>query len=119
MDIGKLLASLRAEKGIYQKELAAYLNVSIGTISNYENGIHSPDLTTLCRLADYFNVSADYLLERTKYRYSLDSLNQKVADDYTVTNLINTTLELTPENRRSLVDYLELLKLRNRMEKEP
>lgn len=119
MDFGKLLASLRAEKGICQKELAAYLNVSIGTISNYENGIHSPDLTTLCRLADYFSVSTDYLLERTKYRYSLDSLNQIVADDYTATNLINTTLELTPENRHSLIDYLELLKLRNRMEKEP
>ena len=63
-EIGDILANLRREKGIGQKEMASLLNLSVGTISNYENGVHSPDLNTLCRLADFFDVTADYLLGR-------------------------------------------------------
>ncbi len=113
MSFGELLVQLRNKKKIYQKELASYLNVSIGTISNYENGVHTPDLSTLCKLADYFDVSTDYLLGRTDFAYSLDFLNKKIAVDYTVSDIANTTLELTPNNISSLIDYLELLKLRN------
>ncbi len=57
MNFGEKLYRLRVERGIYQKQLAAYLHVSVGTISNYENGIHSPDLKTLSKLASYFRVS--------------------------------------------------------------
>lgn len=41
MEFGEKLYRLRIERGIYQKQLAAYLHVSVGTISNYENGVHS------------------------------------------------------------------------------
>ena len=50
---GEILASLREERGIYQKELAAILKVSVGTISNYENNIHFPDQEALIQLAEY------------------------------------------------------------------
>lgn len=112
MEVGQILAELRTEKGIYQKELAAYLNVSIGTISNYEKGIHFPDLNTLCKLADYFGVTTDYLLGRTQYRYNPDTLNRSLTKDYTIANLVNTTLEFPQKDATALVDYVELLKLR-------
>ena len=41
------------------------LNISQNTISRYETGEREADYATLIRLADYFNVSTDYLLERT------------------------------------------------------
>lgn len=113
MAFGQILTQLRTEKGVYQKELADYLNVTIGTISNYENNIHNPDLKSLCMLADYFGVTTDFLLERTAYRHNLDTLNQKITVDCTISEFVNTTLELTPQNRRSLLEYIELLKLRN------
>ncbi|MDR2043929.1 MAG: helix-turn-helix domain-containing protein [Clostridium sp.] len=118
MDFGQSLLKLRNEKGVYQKELAAHLNVSIGTVSNYENGVHSPDLETLCKLADFFGVSVDYILRRTQSRQGLDTLNCKIATDYTVSSLINTVLELTPRNISSLLDFLELLKLRNERDRQ-
>ena len=62
MTTGRILTELRKEKEIGQKELAVYLNVSVGTVSNYENDVHSPDLSTLCKLADFFGVSVNYLL---------------------------------------------------------
>lgn len=113
MDLGKMLIELRRERGIFQKELAEYLGVSIGTVSNYEHGVHNPDPETLKKLADFFEVSTDYLLERTRYRYSPDSLNKPVTMEYTAGDIMNISLELNARNRESLADYLKLLMLRN------
>lgn len=110
MDIGQKITKLRFEKGIYQKELAAYLNLSIGTISNYEQGIHFPDLNTLCKIADFFGVTTDYLLDRTDYRCAPDTLGRQLTKDYTVADLVNTTLELPPQDVTSMIDYIKYLK---------
>lgn len=111
MDFGEKLYRLRIERGIYQKQLAAYLHVSVGTISNYENGIHSPDIKTLCRLANYFHVSADYMLDRTKYISPIDDLNRELIDHYTANDIMNLIIELSPESRQDLVKYLTMLSM--------
>ena len=59
------LKEIRKQRGITQLKLAMDLNISQNTISRYETGEREADYTTLIRLADYFNVSLDYLLERT------------------------------------------------------
>lgn len=53
------------KRGITQLKHAMDLNISQNTISRYETGEREADYATLIRLADYFNVSLDYLLERT------------------------------------------------------
>lgn len=65
INLGNRLLLLRREKGLYQKDLAEYLHLSVSAISNYENGTNDPDLQTLCRIADYYGVTTDYLLGRT------------------------------------------------------
>lgn len=59
------LKELRKKKGISQLKLALDLNINQNSISRYESGAREADYATLIRLADYFNVSIDYLLERT------------------------------------------------------
>lgn len=113
---GEILTSLREERGIYQKELAAILKVSVGTISNYENNVHFPDQEALIQLADYFGVTTDYLLGRTPYRYSLETLNQEYAPGMTVADLVNIIRQLDDKNAASLLDYIDLLQLRQRAE---
>lgn len=113
---GEILASLREERGIYQKELAAILKVSVGTISNYENNIHFPDQEALLQLADYFGVTVDYLLGRTSYRYSLDTLNEEYAPGMTVAELVDIVQHFSPQNTASFLDYIELLQLRQKAE---
>lgn len=115
MRFGELLAKLRKERGILQKELAKYLNVTVATISNYEKGVHAPDYETLIKLADFFDVSTDYLLQRTDYRSSISTLNEKLLVDYKVSDLLNAILELDQKSMTALVDYYELLSLRNSM----
>lgn len=114
MTFGQRLTELREEKDIFQKELAAHLNVSISTISNYENDVHYPDVIILCKLADYFHVTIDYLLGRTDYRYDPATLNRRLSKDYNVAEYINTTLELSPKDIADVLEYVELLKIRMR-----
>lgn len=59
------LRELRKSKGISQLKLAMDLSMSQNSISRYETGAHEADYATLIKIADYFNVSIDYLLERT------------------------------------------------------
>ena len=54
----------RKRKGTTQKEVASYLSISEDMYRGYEAGRNDPPLRRLCLLADYFDVSADYLLGR-------------------------------------------------------
>jgi transcriptional regulator with XRE-family HTH domain len=58
------LKMLREIKNLSQKDLAADLGLSRHTIGKYERNERLPDLNTFVMIADYFNVSADYLLDR-------------------------------------------------------
>ena len=59
------LKELRKKRGISQLKLALDLNMNQNTISRYETGEREADYRTLIKFADYFDVSIDYLLERT------------------------------------------------------
>lgn len=110
MNIGQKLFHLRTTRGVYQKDLADYLDVSVGTISNYENGVHSPDLDTLCRLAEYFHVSTDYLLQLTDNSDSMQELNQPLSQEYTVGKALNVMQELSEPGLHGMVKYISMVK---------
>lgn len=59
------LKELREQNNISQKELGQMLKVAQNSISNWENGIREPDTATLDKLADFFDISVDYLLCRS------------------------------------------------------
>ena len=61
----KRLRELLEKRNISQLKLAMDLGMNQNSISRYENGKHQADYKTLVAFADYFNVSIDYLLERT------------------------------------------------------
>lgn len=63
--IFKNLRSLREDNDIKQKEIAKYLGVSQNTYSQYENGVIALTDRILIMLANYYNVSIDYLTDRT------------------------------------------------------
>lgn len=59
---GERLSELRKDYGLTQKQLAARLFVSLQTISSYERGLTTPDDALKIRIAQFFNVSVDYLM---------------------------------------------------------
>ncbi|OPH54979.1 hypothetical protein BC351_30120 [Paenibacillus ferrarius] len=61
---GTRLRSLRKKTGLTMKELGSKFNLAESTISGYENGARKPDIEIMEKIADYFEVSVDYLLGR-------------------------------------------------------
>ena len=59
------IRDLRIDAGLTQREVAEYLNIKQNTYSQYEIGVLNYPVDVLCRLADYYHVSVDYLLGRT------------------------------------------------------
>ena len=86
----KNLRNIREDKDIKQKQIAAYLNVSQNTYSQYETGVISITAEVLIKLADYYKVSVDYLLDRTNnpkinkwgYNYGIHLPYNRI-DDFT------------------------------------
>ena len=61
----KNLRGIREDRDLRQKDIAKYLNVSQNTYSQYETGVISLTAEVLIKLSEYFQVSIDYLLDRT------------------------------------------------------
>jgi len=96
------LKQLRKENSLTQKELADKLNISKGSIAMYETGKRSPDNEILSIIADFFDVSTDYLLGRSNIRrYSEEIL------------AFNTTEHLTDDDLKLVKDLIETLKHKN------
>ncbi len=117
--LGERIKYLREDKGIYQKELAAYLHISVGTVSNYESGRHYPNPECLCDIADYFNVTTDYLLGHSDYKSSISDLNNLAISDFTVYEMVNSTLELNKQHQALLINMLKVLKENEKSKKLP
>ena len=99
---GELMAELRQDRGLTQKELGKALSVSTGTISNYENGVHYPDLEKLVQLADYFQVSTDYLLGRREYAKGHIYTQPHHSQDETLRKIIHSLLQLPADRQQAL-----------------
>lgn len=64
-DFARIITLQRKERQISQKQAAADLGISQALLSHYEKGIRECGLNFLVKIADYYNVSCDYLLGRT------------------------------------------------------
>jgi len=72
----KRLRALREDSDIKQKEIAEALQIKPNTYNRYECGVNEPDIAMLIKLADYFEVSLDYLLaHKPKNTHSLPDLS--------------------------------------------
>lgn len=78
----KRIKNLRETRGISQQRLASELNVTQAMVSKYELGVSEPDVNMIKRIAEYFGVSSDYLLELSddKTAISVSGLSQEEKD---------------------------------------
>ena len=70
------LKDLREDCDKTQKQIADYLGIHEGVYRRYEKGIRDVPVDILIRLADYYHVSLDYLVERVEKKYPIPSLLQ-------------------------------------------
>lgn len=111
------LKQLRIEKGKTQKEMAKDLGTTDVSIGRYEAGTREPKTDILNALADYFEVTTDYLLCRTDERKPNakdgQSSKERFQDVKTISaHRIGDIEQLPEEALDQLNDYIELLKLK-------
>ncbi len=103
------LRQLRVQNNTKQNTLANHIHRSSCSISNYENGVYEPDLETLTLIADFYEVSTDYLLGRTDYPAVPAYLPKAIYGQYTVGRFLNLLKHLSASDRKALVYGLQVL----------
>lgn len=103
---GDIFSELRKDKGLKQADLAKILFVSPGTISNYENNTHYPDVDKLIQIANYFHVTTDYLLGRCSSPLPPDIFSERIAEDITYGRFIEETKKLSQSRRSAFFQIL-------------
>lgn len=96
------LKLLRKQHSLSQQKLADILHVSQQSIYKYENGITSPDIDTLIRMADYFNTSIDYLVEHTDIPHKIEPVKETMLNKEEV-SLVDCYRRMTPTQKNLLL----------------
>lgn len=102
--LGKRLRYLRKENGLTQEQLADIFLLNKSSISRYEKGHQVPEIDTLNQIADFFDVSIDYLLGRT---------NTKQFENITeVENIFEYPNDLSSDEIKEINDYIKFIVLK-------
>ncbi|EOE7213258.1 TPA: helix-turn-helix transcriptional regulator [Clostridioides difficile] len=114
---GERLKELRLKKKLKQSELGKEIGISASTIGMYEQGRRFADQSTLIKLAQYFNVTTDYLLGFSKTNYSVNATIaglSPIQEDEIITNeSINETIKSKQKDVLIKKLYSESQKLNN------
>ncbi len=101
------LKELRKKANITQLEFAKKFNVSNGAIGNWESGKRQPDSETLSKLADFFNVSIDYLVGRTD-NPTPPTIDEQL--DGVEFALYGEVKDMTEAQKRDVLNFIKFLK---------
>lgn len=92
-----------------QEETGEKFGICASTLSNYERGVHQPDLEFIDKVAEYFHVSIDYMFGRTSFYSPIDQLNVLLSDSITVGDFLNIVLEYDHPHLEQLLSYMKYL----------
>lgn len=115
---GLRISELRESKNMTQEELAKHLGITRASLSHYETSRREPDIETLNKIADFFQVSVDYLMGRTndpqpisdvesvqQFTESLELSDEKILERFT---LKIDGRELTPEEAKRFIAFVRM-----------
>lgn len=113
--ISKRLKLLRESKELSQKDLASFLGVSPSTIGMYESDKRTPDSDMLNRIANYFDVTVDYLLGRSDIKKPFGTKSLKDSNEKKLSPEVETIAahlegkDITPKKMKLLKSYIDTL----------
>ena len=104
------ILSLLTEKGIQQKTFAENIGVTKHTITDWKNGRSKSYMKYIDKIADFFDVSADYLLEKTDDKSPLPKEAINIFDNVDMNAFSRQLYEqLTKEERKKVQEYILIL----------
>lgn len=105
MIIGEKIRELRLEKDLRQKDLAAKIHIAANTLSQFESGKANPSYDVLISIADFFEVSTDFLLGRSDDFGVISIKNQSAEFSSGGKELLEIYNAIEPEYRAQILEY--------------
>lgn len=99
------LKELRNEKSLFQKDVAAYLEIDRTTYAKYESGASEPPIETLIKLCNYYSVSLDYLVGRSNEKEIPADKANRVRNE-----VLDLLMDLSQEEVQRVGDFVAGLK---------
>ena len=100
------LKELRQEKGIRQEDLAKAISVQNYTIGNWERQRSEPNIQDLIKIANYFEVTVDYLIGRTN---ELEEIKTNLTLTQYEKNLLSTVAKLSRDDQFQVLGFAQAL----------
>ena len=111
VSLGERLTSLRNNRGLTQEQVSEAISVKRARYNSWENNIASPSIELLKTIANFFNVSTDYLLENQKDSYDdTDNILELLHKRPEMKILFSTTKNASKEDIEQAVKIIEALK---------
>lgn len=110
--LGERIKKLREEKEISQKSLSNYLGVSPSTIGMYEQDRRTPDSDMILKIANYFDVTTDYLLGASEIKnIRKETLNErkKLSPEVETIAAHLEDKDITPKKMKLIKNYIDAL----------
>ena len=98
MSFAERLQELREDRGISRKDLAASLNITVSALGMYEQGRREPNMEMLIRLADYFDVTLDFLVGR--------SFNNEETSKIIEALHLKNKIDKLPQGYKNIIDFM-------------
>lgn len=103
-NLAQNLKNLRKSKGLNQRELSKFLNISQPGYAKYENNLAEPDIKSLKNLANFYGVSIDYLLDNNQ-NFSVEQ-EQMPAPTFTTEELKNSFINTLTEPQQKIINIV-------------
>ena len=98
MSFAERLQELREDKGISRKDLAASLNITVSALGMYEQGRREPNIDMLIKMADYFDVSIDFLVGRSFKNENNELLVEALH--------LKNEIDKLPQGYKNIIDFM-------------
>lgn len=108
--ISKTLINLRELNYLTQTDIAKHLHLTSGTISHYEKGITVPPTEIIYRLAEYYNVTTDYILGRSASKTNLnETYSLKLTNKMTIGDAVEKIVKMSDLEKEHLAFIINLI----------
>ena len=108
--IAKTLINLREVNFLTQTDIAHHLHLSSSTISHYEKGITVPPTEIIFRLAEFYDVTTDYILGRCASKTNLnDTYALKLTNKITIGDAVEIMTKMNDAEREHLAYFIEVI----------
>jgi len=104
----KNIKVLRDERGVSQQKLADAIGMTQSSINDYENRSIEPDITTLIRIADFFDTSVDYIVGHTDIRRKIEEVSEYALNERE-SALIDSYRTIQDSERKVLEDMVSVM----------